>query len=62
MSKREQYIPSKREEYVRLQVQDERSHQFYRGVGFVLFEVLPAFAQVAILIACAFVFCGCFGG
>ena len=53
---------SNREEYIRMQVQDERSRQFYRGVGFVLFESLPAFAQAAILIACAFVFCGCFGG
>ena len=53
---------SNREEYIRMQVQDERSRQFYRGVSFVLFEVIPSFVQAAILIACAFVFCGCFGG
>ena len=53
---------SKREEFVKRQIADERSRQFYDGVHFFLFEVIPAFAQAVILIACAVVFCGCFGG
>ena len=53
---------SKHEQFVKRQIADERSRQFYDGVHLFLFELIPAFAQAAILIACAFVFCGCIGG
>ena len=53
---------SKREQFVKNQIADERRRQFYDGVHFFLFEVVPAFAQAVILIACAVVFCGCIGG
>ena len=53
---------SKHEQFVKRQIADERSRQFYDGVHFFLFEVIPAFAQATILIACAAVLLGCIGG
>ena len=53
---------SKHEQFVKRQIADERSRQFYDGVRGVLFELVPLCVQVAILLACAFVFCGCIGG
>ncbi len=53
---------SKHEQFVKRQIADERSRQFYEGVRSVLFELVPLCVQVAILLACAFVFCGCIVG
>ncbi len=53
---------SKHEQFVKRQIADERSRQFYDGVHLFLFELIPAFAQAVILIACAVVFYECIGG
>ena len=53
---------SKREDIILRKISDERIRQFYEGVRSVLFELVPLCVQVAILLACAFVFCGCIVG
>ena len=51
-----------RRDVILQQIEYERCRQFYEGVRFFLFEVIPAFAQAAVLIVLAFLFAGCFGG
>ena len=49
---------SKHEQFVKRQIADERSRQFYEGVRGVLFELVPLCVKVAVLLALASVFCG----